>query len=510
MKIWPLVFALVLSAGLVRRRRSLEPTLIAGGALVVAALVVYGTGVVKLPNLEHALVSVGESLGRWTYLLVGVLAFLETGAFVGLLAPGETALIVGGVVAGQGRISLVTVIGIAWACAVLGDCVSFELGRRKGRAFLLRHGPRFGMAEPRIVKVEAFFERHGGKAIFLGRFVGIVRAVAPFLAGSGRMPFRRFFPYDVLGAGLWTSTFLVLGYLFWQSLDTVLAIAKTGALGLGVAISVVVGVTLTVRRLRIEEHRRELERRFDAALDHPLLRPLAPLVRWLRGPARFLWNRLTPGDLGLELTTLLAVAAAGSFAFIGGWITAGQGELGPADRMVHRWTQDLSPGDALVEASKLLTQLGGTTVIAAVVLLGALALAARRRWSDATVLVAGTVIVHAFVHLAKADTDRPRPADALVPAGGSAFPSGHTAHAVAWVALAVVAMRAIPALRLRGVALITVAIGVVVVVAATRVLLRVHWLSDVVAGAGAGALGYAGVAVVLLVVTTLRQNGGRA
>ena len=510
MKLWPLVFALVLAAGLIRRRRSLEPTLLAGGGLVVAALVAYGSGLVKLPNLEHALVSIGENLGRWTYLLVGALAFLETGAFIGLLAPGETALIVGGVVAGQGRISLVTVIGIAWACAVLGDCVSYELGRRKGRGFLLRHGPRFGMTEPRVVQVEAFFERHGGKAIFLGRFVGIVRAVAPFLAGSGRMPFRRFFPYDVLGAGLWTTTFLVLGYLFWHSLDTVLTIAKTGALGLGVAISVVVGVTLSVRWLRVDDNRRELERRFDAALERPLLRPVAPLVRWLRGPARFLWNRLTPGDLGLELTTLLAVAAAGSFAFVGGWITAGQGKLGPADATVHGWTESLSADSPLVQVSKVVTQLGSIVVVGALVLGGTVLLAARRRWSDATVLAAGSILAYAFVHLAKADTDRPRPDDALVSAGGSAFPSGHTAHAVAWVALAVIATRAIPALRLRGVALIAAATAIVVAVGASRVVLRVHWLSDVVGGAGAGALAYASVAVVLLVVTTLRQNGRRA
>ena len=109
LKVWPLVFALVLAAAIARRRRSLEPALLAGGALAVAGLIVYGTGLVELPNLEHALVSVGDNLGRWTYLLVGALAFLETGAFIGLLAPGETALILGGVVAGQGKISLVKI-----------------------------------------------------------------------------------------------------------------------------------------------------------------------------------------------------------------------------------------------------------------------------------------------------------------------------------------------------------------------------------------------------------------
>lgn len=493
-----------------RRRRSLEPTLIGGGGLVIAGLVAYGSGRVDLPNLEHALVDVGDNLGRWTYLLVGVLAFLETGAFIGLIAPGETALIVGGVVAGQGRISLVTVIGIAWACAVAGDCASYALGRRLGQPFLHRHGPRFGLTEPRVHQVELFFDRHGGKAIFIGRFVGIVRAVAPFLAGSGRMPFRRFFPYDVLGAGLWASTFLVLGYLFWHSLGTVLDVAKRGALGLGLAIGLAIGVTLAVRWLRVAENRDELGRRFDAALDRPLLRPLRPLVRWLRGPARFLWNRLTPGQLGLELTTLLAVVAGAGYAFIGGWFVAASGELSPADTTVVRWSADLPPDGIVVGAAKILTYLGDPLVVELLVLACTVALVMRRHWIDAFVLASGTVAAYALVHIAKAATDRPRPIGELVETGGSAFPSGHVTHAVAWVAFAVIAARVIPALRRHGPVLVTVAIGIVATVAATRIVLRVHWLSDVVAGAGAGAVAYAVIAVVVLVVTSLRHNGRTA
>ena len=441
---------------------------------------------------------------------MGALAFLETGAFIGLLAPGETALIVGGVVAGQGTISLVTVIGIAWVCAVAGDCVSYELGRRAGRPFLLRHGPRVGLTEPRIVQVEAFFDRHGGKAIFLGRFVGLVRAVAPFLAGSGRMPFRRFFPYDVLGAGLWATTFLLLGYVFWHSLDTVLAVAKRGAVGLGLVIALVVGVTLAVRWLRVEEHRRELEQRFEQELDRPLLRPLRPLVRWLRGPARFLWNRLTPGELGLELTSLLAIAAAGSYALAGGWITASQGRLAPADTTVHRWASGVQEDGVLAQAAKVVTHAGDTGVVLVAALAGLLALVARRRWTDAVVLTGGTALTFALVQWAKADTGRARPPDPLVTSSGSAFPSGHTAHAAVWVALAVIATRAIPALRLRGVALVAVAAGLLAAVGATRLVLRVHWLSDVVSGAGTGLAAYAVVAIAALVVGALRQNGGAA
>ena len=118
-----------------------------------------GTGVIHLPNIEKLIEDVGTRLGHWTYLLVGVLAFLETGAFIGLVAPGETAVLVGGVVAGQGQISLLVLIAIVWTCAVRGDLTSYTLGRRLGRAWLLRHGDRLKITEERLHQVERFFER---------------------------------------------------------------------------------------------------------------------------------------------------------------------------------------------------------------------------------------------------------------------------------------------------------------------------------------------------------------
>ncbi len=260
-----------------------------------------------------------------------MLAFLETGAFIGLIAPGETAMMLGGVVAGQGEINVITLIAVAWVAAVAGDCASYALGQRLGRDFLVRHGPRFQITPERLEQVEKFFAAHGGKAIFIGRFVGIVRAVAPFLAGSGKMPFRRFIPYDVLGAGLWATTFILIGYAFWQSFGRVLKIAKEGALGLGIAISLIVGIVWLVRFLRVPENRARVEQGLDRALDRPGLRVLRPVVHWARGPLRFFFQRLTPGQLGLELTTLLAIAAVGSFAFFGYWAIIAGGSTPAVD-----------------------------------------------------------------------------------------------------------------------------------------------------------------------------------
>ena len=126
-------------------------------------------------------------------------------------------MLVGGLDRRAGRVDVFVLIGIAWASAVAGDVTSLYLGRRLGRSFLVKHGPKVSITEERLHVVEGFFDRHGGKAILIGRFVGLVRAIAPFLAGSSGLTLRRFLPYDVIGAGLWTSTFILLGYVFWHS-----------------------------------------------------------------------------------------------------------------------------------------------------------------------------------------------------------------------------------------------------------------------------------------------------
>jgi len=278
MKVGPLAAAVVLALALWLRRRKLEPTVLAGGVIVAAGLAVYSTGLIHLPSAHSIVADLGNTLGAWTYPVVGVMAFLETGAFIGLLAPGETFLVLGGVVAGQGEVSLIALIFIVWACAVAGDLMSFFAGRHLGRDFLERHGPKVSITPERLKTVDAFFARHGGKAVFLGRFVGLVRAVMPFLAGSSGMRLRRFLPYDIVGAGIWACIPLILGYVFWQHFDKVLDWAAKGALWLGTAIVVVVIIVWLVRRLRDPERRRETVAWIDGQLERSLLRPIGALL----------------------------------------------------------------------------------------------------------------------------------------------------------------------------------------------------------------------------------------
>ena len=203
-------------------------------------------GLVQPPDLEAALTDLSNTLGTWTYGLVAGLAFLETGAFVGLVAPGETAIVLGGVVAAEGEVSLAAILPLAWLAAALGALASFWLGKRLGRRFLLTHGPRLGVTATRLERVEGFFERHGPKAILAGRFIGIVRAVAPFLAGASDMRLRVFLPWSLLGTAVWATTFTLIGYAFHHSFGAAADALTHGAL----AVAMLAAAMLAWRQLR--------------------------------------------------------------------------------------------------------------------------------------------------------------------------------------------------------------------------------------------------------------------
>ena len=394
-----------------------------------------------------------RELGPWTYLVVGILAFLETGAFVGLIAPGETAVIVGGVVAGQGEISLSVLIAIVWTCAVAGDLASYTVGRRLGRGWLLRHGARVKITEARLQQVEQFFERRGGITILVGRFIGFVRALAPFIAGTSQMPLRRFLPYDVLGAGAWAATFGTLGYVFWHSFDRLTTYVSRGLFVFATVVVVVAAIVALVRLRRDPELRDRarawLKEREDRRGWRPVVRVAGPVWHVVGRPvasgadlaARFGMERLTPGGLGLELTTLLALGAVGTFAFFVIGDVVSEPGLPRIDEVAADLALELAV-EPLIDVAKVVTEIGSYPAVLAAGLATATWAAVHRRGFDAAALVAGLALSYVLVHVAKAAYDRDRPPGGLIDVANSAYPSGHTAYAVTLVACAAILVRA--------------------------------------------------------------------
>jgi membrane protein DedA with SNARE-associated domain/membrane-associated phospholipid phosphatase len=455
-------------------------------------------------DLEKLLEDVANALGAWTYALVGFFAFAETGAFIGLVAPGETVMLLGGAVAGQGSIDLYVTIALAWTMAVAGDVTSFFLGRRLGREFLLKHGPRFGFSHERLKQVEDFFSRHGGKTIFIGRFVGFVRAFAPFIAGSSGMRFRQFIPYSVLGCGIWVSATIVIGYIFSRSIDTAIKYAGKGAVILGALIAVVVGVIWATRYLQVAENRKEAVRWLDA---HSWTRWITKLGRRYETQLRFLGDRLTPGgSFGLEFTSLMAVLAVALFVLIAYAVVIGR-DPGPTpgDETAIEIAEALRCG-FMTDFSKVFTFLGSGGFVWALTAVCAAALAWRRHWTELGVLLAGMVLITIGFHEIKAATDRPRPPEALVGSTGSSFPSGHAAHSVIYVWLATTIVVRLRRGLARATLVVVAGIVLTALVGLSRVYLSVHYLSDVSAGWALGAACFSVTAAVGLVVSQLRHN----
>jgi membrane protein DedA with SNARE-associated domain/membrane-associated phospholipid phosphatase len=458
-------------------------------------------------DLQGLLEDISNTLGAWTYLLVGFFAFAETGAFVGLVVPGETTMLLGGAVAGQGAIDIYLLIAIAWFAAWLGDTTSFFVGRRLGREFVLRHGPRVGISHERFEKVEDYFSRHGGKTIFIGRWISLVRALAPFIAGSSGMRYRAFVPYSILGTGLWASAHILIGYFFSRSVETGAEYAGKGAFLLGSLIVVVGGSIFLYRHFRVEENRHAAVRWMEG---RTTTRWLVVLGRRYRPQLRFLWDRVTPGGtFGLEFTSLMAVLAVSLFVLVAYAVLVGR-EPGPTpgDVTAMELAERLRAG-WLTDFSKVFTFLGSGFFTWGLTIVGAGLLAARRRWAEVGVLLAGMTLSSVGIEAVKDAVDRPRPDGALAGYSGSSFPSGHATHAVLYVWLAVtIVLRLRPGMA-RGAAVVAGGIALTILVGLSRVYLNVHYLSDVSGGWALGAASFAFCAAVGLVISQVRQNPQR-
>jgi membrane protein DedA with SNARE-associated domain/membrane-associated phospholipid phosphatase len=475
---------------------------IAIAALVIGAVYFFISRQLGHLDLQELLEELSKRLGAWTYLIVAVFAFAETGAFVGLVVPGETVMLLGGAVAGQGAINIYLLIAIAWFSAWLGDTTSFFLGRRLGREFVLKHGPRFGISHERFEKVEDYFGRHGGKTIFIGRWISLVRAFAPFIAGSSGMGYRAFVPYSILGTGLWASLHILIGYFFSKSIETAGHYAARGAAALATLIAVIAGTVWVVRRLREEKNREAVVHWMER---HGATRWIVDLAR--RRELRFLWDRVTPGGtFGLEFTSLMATLAVSLFVLVAYTVMIG-GDPGPTpgDETAIEVVEHLQTG-ALTSVAKVVSFLGSTGLTWALALIGAALLAWRRRWTEFWVLLVGMTITQVGLEALEGSVDRPRPPEPLVDASGAGFPSSHAAHSVIYLWLAVtIVLRLRPAMA-RATAVVVAGIVLTALIGLSPVYLEVHYLSDVSAGWALGAAAFSFCAAVGLVVSQVRQN----
>ena len=161
-------------------------------------------------HLDEYLAQIITDYGMWTYGILFAVIFVETGLVIMPFLPGDSLLFAAGTFAALGSLNIWALIGLLIAAAFLGDTVNYSIGHYLGdRAYNIKWIKR-----EYLDKTHAFFEKHGGKAIFLARFVPIVRTVAPFVAGIGKMSYGYFITYNLVGGVTWVLLFTLAGYLF--------------------------------------------------------------------------------------------------------------------------------------------------------------------------------------------------------------------------------------------------------------------------------------------------------
>lgn len=162
--------------------------------------------------------------------------------------PGETIVVTGGILSSFGVLGLTETLVVAVAGALTGDNVGFWLGRRLGRPWLEQHGRKIGVDMETLRRVDDLFARHGGKAVLIGRFIGFLRAMAPFAAGSARMRYATFVVYNTIGATAWGIFFVLLGYFLGASWPVVER--WFGRVGIAVGLVVLIASVWWLKRRR--------------------------------------------------------------------------------------------------------------------------------------------------------------------------------------------------------------------------------------------------------------------
>jgi len=202
---------------------------------------------------------VAETVG---YPVIFALIAIET---MGIPVPGETALITAGIVASRGRLEIEVVIAIAACAAILGDNVGFAIGRKLGRRLLTAPGPLLHHRRQVIAVGEPFFDRHGPKAVFLGRWVTGLRITAAWMAGVTKMPWPTFLFWNALGGIAWATSIGLIAYFVGHSAEKIIHLAGLGGAAAVVLGGIVLWLVLRVRRRRGEELvEEEIERELEA------------------------------------------------------------------------------------------------------------------------------------------------------------------------------------------------------------------------------------------------------
>ncbi|MED4351923.1 VTT domain-containing protein [Schinkia azotoformans] len=165
-------------------------------------------------HIDEHLVEIIKNFGGWSYGIVFLIVFVETGIVIFPFLPGDSLLFASGALSAMGAFNIVLLFIIFFFAAVIGDTVNYHIGRKVGTT--ISHGSFMGrlINQDKMIRAGNFFNKHGGKTILIARFMPFIRTFIPFIAGASRMKYSYFLVYNVVGAALWVGICTILGYFF--------------------------------------------------------------------------------------------------------------------------------------------------------------------------------------------------------------------------------------------------------------------------------------------------------
>ena len=415
--------------------------------------------------------------GPVAVILVFAIAMAEGGLLVGLFLPGEAPLVIAGVLAYQGRVSVAAMLVAAAAGAVIGDSMGYWLGRRYGRRLeTTRLGRKIG-AE-RWEKSRTYVRERGGKAVFLGRFVSIFRTLAPPVAGSAHMPYRRFLIYNVPAAMIFAIGLVMAGYLAGSSWHLVEEYLGRASLVILIIVLAVVAVIFAARWVAANYPR--VHARIQRLLERPRVRALRE--RYHREIA-FLARRFDPrARLGLSLTIGVGIVVLFGLGFGQLFDEVIEGETGFVDAPVLRFLTEHRSSEVTV-FMRAVTFFGGSIVALVIMTVAVLVAYLRTRKLRLPAFLAFSLAgALGLAPLIKLVVQRARPdMSPAVEVGGYAFPSGHaTTSMIVCGALAYGLTRKLS--WGKNVWIWASALVATSLIGFSRLYLGVHWATDVVGG----------------------------
>ncbi len=164
-------------------------------------------------HLGDYLATIIQIFGVWTYVILFLVIFAETGFVVTPFLPGDSLLFIVGAFAAIGHLNIFVVYAVLLVAAILGDTVNYWLGNKIGAKVFSKENSRI-FNKKYLTKTEEFYEKYGGKTIIIARFVPVVRTFAPFVAGIGKMKYRVFITYNIIGGFVWVTSLVFAGYFF--------------------------------------------------------------------------------------------------------------------------------------------------------------------------------------------------------------------------------------------------------------------------------------------------------